>query len=111
MPECVDADLANNSASWQWVAGCGTDAAPYFRIFNPTLQGTKFDPGGVYIRRWVPELAQTPAAFVHEPWRMSPEAQEAAGCIIDRDYPGPIVDHGKARARALEAYQVVRSTR
>ena len=111
MDTLVDADLANNSASWQWVAGCGTDAAPYFRIFNPTLQGTKFDPDGVYIRRWVPELAQTPGGFVHEPWRMSPEAQEAAGCIIDRDYPGPIVDHGEARARALEAYQVVRSTR
>jgi deoxyribodipyrimidine photo-lyase len=107
----VDADLANNSASWQWVAGCGTDAAPYFRIFNPTLQGKKFDPDGRYVRRWVPELAQLPAKLVHEPWNATQDAQETFACMINRDYPEPIVDHAAARARALEAYRITRSAR
>ena len=100
----VDADLANNSASWQWVAGCGADAAPYFRIFNPILQGKKFDPEGDYVRRWVPELDRVPGPFIHEPWRMSAAAAAAAGVQLDLDYPLPIVDHAEARARALDAF-------
>jgi len=91
----VDADLANNSASWQWVAGCGADAAPYFRIFNPVLQGERFDPEGAYVRRWVPELAGLPARFIHKPWQMP---EPPAG------YPAPIVALGAARQRALDAY-------
>ena len=104
----VDADLANNSASWQWVAGCGTDAAPYFRIFNPVLQGKKFDPMGDYVRRWVPELERMPAKSIQEPWKASLDEQKAANVIIGEDYPEPIVDHGKARDLALEAYRAIR---
>ena len=90
-----DADPASNPASWQWVAGSGADAAPYFRIFNPILQGEKFDPEGAYVRRWVPELADMPANFIHKPWTAPrPPAR----------YPAPIVDHGAARARALAAF-------
>jgi len=99
----VDADLAANSASWQWVAGCGADAAPYFRIFNPILQGAKFDPDGTYVRRWVPELARLPAALIHAPWQASPIELQDAGVVLGRTYPTPIVDHAAARARALAA--------
>ena len=95
----VDADLANNSASWQWVAGCGADAAPYFRIFNPVLQGEKFDPGGDYVKRWVPELADFPSDFIHKPW-MSPEPPKG--------YPAPIVDLAFGRERALAAYEKIK---
>lgn len=108
MDTLVDADLANNSASWQWVAGCGTDSAPYFRIFNPVLQGRKFDPTGYYVRRWVPELTRFPANRIHEPWAASIAEQKAAGTIIGRDYPAPIVDHARARELALEAYRSIR---
>ncbi|MCM0019577.1 MAG: DNA photolyase family protein [Tagaea sp.] len=101
----VDADLASNSASWQWVAGCGADAAPYFRIFNPMLQGAKFDPGGVYVRRFVPELAGLPDRYLHAPWEAPADALRAAGVELGVDYPHPIVDHGEARARALAAFQ------
>jgi deoxyribodipyrimidine photo-lyase len=94
----VDADLANNTLGWQWTAGCGADAAPFFRIFNPTLQGVKFDPRGMYVRRWVPELAGVPDEFVHSPWK-SPSPP--------RGYPAPIVEHGEARARALAALSAV----
>ena len=104
----VDADLANNSASWQWVAGCGTDAAPYFRIFNPVLQGKKFDPMGDYVRRWVPELQRLPARHIHEPWKAGLDEQKAANVIIGEDYPAPIVNHGDARDLALEAYRAIR---
>ena len=104
----VDADLANNSASWQWVAGCGTDAAPYFRIFNPILQGKKFDPHGRYVRQWIPELARFPQPHIHEPWTASDAEQRAAGAIIGADYPAPIVDHGHAREAALTAYSSIR---
>ncbi|MDH3351411.1 MAG: DNA photolyase family protein [Gammaproteobacteria bacterium] len=105
----VDADLANNSAGWQWVAGCGTDAAPYFRIFNPILQGRKFDPNGDYVRHWVPELAAMPDKFLHEPWRASRAEQASCGVTIGEDYPAPIVEHMAARKEALAAYQVIRS--
>ena len=101
----VDADLANNSASWQWVAGCGADAAPYFRIFNPTLQGAKFDPSGAYVRRWVPELAALPDRLLHAPWEAKPIELADAGVRLERDYPEPIIDHGQARRRALEAHR------
>jgi deoxyribodipyrimidine photo-lyase len=95
----VDACAANNPGNWQWSAGCGADAAPFFRIFNPTIQGRRFDPHGDYVRRWVPELSRLPAAAIHTPWL----AGGAPG------YPRPIVDHGAARARALEAFAAVRA--
>ena len=105
----VDADLASNSASWQWVAGSGADAAPYFRIFNPVLQGEKFDPEGTYVRRWVPELNAMPATLIHGPWKATALELSAAGIILGKTYPLPIVDHASARARALSAYEVVKA--
>jgi len=99
----VDADLASNSASWQWVAGSGTDAAPYFRVFNPVLQGEKFDAGGAYVRRWVPELAKLPDAVIHRPWDAPEAVLRAAGLVLGRDYPRPLVDPAAGRARALAA--------
>jgi deoxyribodipyrimidine photo-lyase len=104
----VDADPANNAASWQWVAGCGADAAPYFRIFNPVLQGEKFDPDGAYVRRWVPELEKLTGKFVHKPWLASPLELAEAGVALGRNYPQPIVDHDLARRRALDAFQALR---
>jgi len=104
MTHLVDGDVASNNGGWQWTAGTGTDAAPYFRVFNPVSQGRKFDPAGAYVRRWVPELARVPDAFVHEPWTMPPDVQEAAGCVVGHHYPAPIVDHAAARERALAAY-------
>ena len=105
----VDADLASNSASWQWVAGCGADAAPYFRVFNPTLQGSKFDPDGSYVRKWVPELAKLPDRLIHAPWTANPIELADAGIKLDRDYPMPIVDHAMARNRALERYRNIKA--
>ncbi len=99
----VDADLANNTLGWQWAAGCGADAAPYFRIFNPVLQGEKFDPTGTYVRRWVPELALLPDRFVHAPWKAPAAVLERAGVRLGVDYPAPIVEHTAARIRALAA--------
>jgi deoxyribodipyrimidine photo-lyase len=101
----VDADLANNVAGWQWVAGSGADAAPYFRVFNPVLQGEKFDPDGAYVRRWVPELARLPGACIHRPWCAGPNVLGDAGVTLGVTYPAPIVDHALARARALAAYE------
>jgi deoxyribodipyrimidine photo-lyase len=98
-----DADEANNPASWQWVAGSGADAAPYFRIFNPVLQGERFDPDGEYVRRWVPELARLESRWIHSPWLAPPSALTEAGVELGRDYPAPIVDHDFARRRALAA--------
>ncbi len=109
MQHLIDGDPAANNGGWQWSAGTGTDAAPYFRIFNPTLQGEKFDPQGAYIRRWVPALAEVPDAYIHAPWKMDDETQRAAGCILGQDYPQPIVDHKQARARTLAAYQEARA--
>ncbi|MGQ0457515.1 MAG: cryptochrome/photolyase family protein [Hyphomicrobium sp.] len=105
----LDADLANNAASWQWVAGSGADAAPYFRIFNPVTQGEKFDPEGAYVRRFVPELARLPDAVIHAPWLAANEILTAAGVRLGVDYPQPIVDHAAARARALKSYEAVKA--
>ena len=104
----VDADLANNTLGWQWTAGCGADAAPFFRIFNPISQGEKFDPEGSYVRRWVPELARLPAAWIHQPWKAPPAALAAAGVKLGRTYPRPIVSLLISRELALEAYQRIR---
>ena len=100
----VDADLAQNTLGWQWVAGCGADAAPYFRVFNPYTQGEKFDADGDYVRRWCPELARVPLRWLHRPWEAPPEALAAARVVLGRDYPRPIVDHAAARLVALEAF-------
>lgn len=105
----VDADLANNAASWQWVAGCGADAAPYFRVFNPVTQGQKFDPDGAYVRRWVPEIARLPTPLLHAPWLARPIDLAAAGIALGVDYPAPMVDHAVARTRALAAYEAQKS--
>src|SRR5690606_9812636 len=99
----VDADLANNTFGWQWTAGCGADAAPYFRIFNPMSQGEKFAPKGKYVRRWVPELAPMPTKNIHEPWSASDNVLRRAGIELGKDYPYPIVDHTAARKRAPES--------
>jgi deoxyribodipyrimidine photo-lyase len=100
----VDADPATNPASWQWAAGSGADAAPYFRVFNPVLQGEKFDSEGSYIRRWVPELAALPASLIHRPWSATPVELASAGVRLGDNYPAPIVDHKAGRERALAAY-------
>jgi deoxyribodipyrimidine photo-lyase len=100
----VDADPASNAVNWQWVAGSGVDAAPYFRVFNPVLQGKKFDPDGDYVRRWVPELAELPTRYVHAPQTAPPAALAAAGVRLDGNYPRPMLDHAAARQRALMAY-------
>lgn len=107
----VDADLANNACNWQWVAGCGADAAPYFRIFNPVLQGRKFDPNGDYTRRWVPELAALPDRHLHAPFDAPADVLAAAGVSPGRDYPHPVVEHGFARRRALDALSRTKSDR
>ncbi|MBP9776703.1 MAG: deoxyribodipyrimidine photo-lyase [Alphaproteobacteria bacterium] len=103
----VDADLANNAISWQWVAGCGADAAPYFRIFNPTLQSQKFDPEGTYIKQWIPELQALDSVYIHSPWQASPEVLERAGIQLGTTYPFTIIDHSFARKRALEALKTL----
>jgi deoxyribodipyrimidine photo-lyase len=100
MTHLVDGDLASNNHGWQWVAGTGTDAAPYYRVFNPSRQSEKFDPDGTYLRRWIPELADVPDRHVHEPWT-APEGPPAG-------YPAPIVDHATERDEALARYQAVR---
>lgn len=105
----VDADLADNTLGWQWVAGSGADAAPYFRIFNPVTQGRRFDPDGTYVRRWVPELGGLPARYVHAPWLAPRDVLAAAGVVLGESYPLPVVDHGEARARALAAYDGVKN--
>ena len=105
----VDADLASNTLGWQWSAGCGADAAPYFRIFAPVLQGNKFDPAGDYVRRWVPELSRLPAESIHAPWEAPPHVLAAAGVKLGGNYPKPIVDHATARNAALAAFRELRA--
>jgi deoxyribodipyrimidine photo-lyase len=106
----VDADLANNAASWQWVAGCGADAAPFFRIFNPVLQGQKFDPDGSYVRRFVPELSRLDPRHIHAPWDAPDAALAAAGIILGSTYPTPIIGLAEGRTRALAAFSSLRTT-
>ncbi len=106
----VDADLANNSASWQWVAGCGADASPYFRIFNPVTQGEKFDPQGDYVRAFVPEVATMPAKYIHAPWTAPKEVLAKAGVTLGETYSEPVVDHAFARKRALEGYAAIKNS-
>ena len=108
MQHLVDGDPAANNGGWQWTAGTGTDAAPYFRIFNPVLQGKKFDPHGKYIRHWLPELAQVPDKYLHEPWKMPQAVQQEVKCVLGQDYPQPIVDHADARQATLDAYAQAR---
>ncbi len=104
----VDADLANNSAGWQWIAGCGVDATPYFRVFNPTTQGQKFDAKGEYTRQFVPELKKLPHKFLFNPWEAPVKILQEAGITLGKDYPLPIVDLKSSRQRALSAYQKIR---
>lgn len=111
MRHLVDGDVASNNGGWQWSASTGTDPQPYFRIFNPILQGRRFDPSGAYVRRFVPELANVPAERIHAPWEMTDLEQAAAGCRIGIDYPAPVVDHGEARARAIAVYEAARQAR
>jgi deoxyribodipyrimidine photo-lyase len=106
----VDADLANNTLNWQWSAGSGIDAAPYFRIFAPVLQGEKFDPAGDYVRRWVPELAGLGPDWIHQPWQAPAGILSAAGVRLGENYPRPIVDHATARNDALAAFREMRET-
>ncbi|HEY3323785.1 MAG TPA: deoxyribodipyrimidine photo-lyase [Planctomycetota bacterium] len=101
----VDADLANNTLGWQWSAGCGADAAPFFRILNPVLQSERFDPRGTYIRQWIPELRRLSAAHIHAPWQAPAEVLHAAGVRLGTNYPRPIVDHSAARDQALAAFR------
>ena len=110
--DCLfDADLANNSLGWQWVAGCGADAAPYFRVFNPFSQGKKFDPDGEYVRKWVPELAQVPDKYLQTPWEMPPIELAACGVTLGKEYPHPMVDHGEARKTALAIYDELKAAK
>lgn len=105
----VDADLANNTLGWQWVAGCGADAAPYFRVFHPVLQGEKFDPAGDYVRRWVPELRGLETKHIQEPWNAPAEVLAASGVQLGKTYPRPIVDHPEARDAALAAFRTMKA--
>jgi len=106
----LDADLASNVCSWQWVAGCGADAAPYFRVFNPALQGEKFDASGAYIRRYVPEIAELPDKWIHRPFEAPKDVLQAAGIKLGTTYPHPLVDHSFARDRALAAFAEIKGS-
>ena len=107
----VDADLANNTLGWQWVSGCGADAAPYFRIFNPVRQGRRFDPNGDYVRQWVPELAALPGPHVHTPWQAPQAVLHDAGVTLGEDYPAqPYADLSASRERALAAFEQIKRT-
>jgi deoxyribodipyrimidine photo-lyase len=104
----VDADLASNTQGWQWSAGSGADAAPYFRIFNPVRQGERFDPKGSYVRRWCPELAKLPDKFIHQPWEANPALLDDSGVQLGGDYPAPVVELKQSRAEALAAYEEIK---
>jgi deoxyribodipyrimidine photo-lyase len=110
MRHLIDGDLASNNGGWQWSASTGTDAQPYFRVFNPVLQGQKYDPEGAYVRQWVPELARLSAHFVHAPWQAPARALEEARVVLGTTYPMPIVDHAKARARAISMFRSLRGS-
>jgi len=105
----VDADLGNNSAGWQWVAGSGADASPYFRIFNPISQGPKYDPDGEYVRKWCPELAKLPTKHIHAPFEADEKTRKEAGVTLGETYPKPLVEHSEARQAALSGYDKVKS--
>jgi deoxyribodipyrimidine photo-lyase len=105
----VDADLASNSASWQWVAGCGTDASPYFRVFNPIIQGEKFDSQGEYTKHYLPELKELPNKYLFKPWEAPPEILKKAHITLGENYPLPIVEIKESRIKALEAYGIAKS--
>ncbi len=106
----LDADIASNAAGWQWTAGSGADASPYFRVFNPITQGEKFDPDGLYVKKWLPALKHIPTKKIHAPWKLSEEEQQNYQCILGKDYPTPIVDHAYERKVALALYQKLKST-
>ena len=110
MQSLIDRDLAANNDGWQWMAGTGTDAVPYFRSFNPGLQGKKFDPSGAYIQKWIPELERVPPQYLHAPWEMPTEAQRLAGMNISVDHPEPLIDRATARKRALSSYPSMRKS-
>ena len=107
----VDADLANNTLGWQWIGGCGADAAPYFRIFNPITQGEKFDRGGDYVRRWIPELSALPDRFIHQPWSMGDLELKGCGVVLGKEYPAPVIEHAAGRQRALDAFARLKQLR
>ena len=107
----VDADLPNNTMGWQWIGGCGADAAPYFRIFNPITQGEKFDTEGTYVKRFLPELEKVPKAFVHKPWEMGDIELRGCGVVLGRDYPVPIISHAEGRQQALDAFAKLKEMR
>ena len=106
----VDADLANNTLGWQWSAGCGADAAPYFRVFNPISQGERFDPDGAYVRQWVPELREVSSRWIHRPWQAPDGVLLAAGARLGKTYPLPIVDHAERRKIALQAFHSIKGS-
>jgi deoxyribodipyrimidine photo-lyase len=108
MQQLIDGDTAANNGGWQWSAGTGTDAQPYFRIFNPISQGETFDPDGTYVKRYIPELANIPTKYIHAPWLMPPMLMHEVRCLIGHDYPAPIVDHATQRVKALAMYKLVR---
>jgi deoxyribodipyrimidine photo-lyase len=108
MQHLLDGDTPANNGGWQWAAGTGTDAQPYFRIFNPSSQGTRYDPDGLYVQKYLPALAKVPIKYIHTPWLMPLPVQRSCGVIIGTDYPAPIVDHATQRVRALALYATVR---
>jgi deoxyribodipyrimidine photo-lyase len=105
----VDADMASNTLGWQWTAGCGADAAPYFRIFNPVTQAEKFDPAGIYIRQWVPEIAALPGKYLFQPWAAPLGLLDEHGIKLGKHYPRPVVDLKATRERALQRYQTIKN--
>jgi len=107
----VDSDLASNSQGWQWTAGCGADASPYFRVFNPILQGKKLDPDGIYVRRWVPEIGRLSNRFIHQPSKAPETELDSAGIRLGIDYPFPIIDHSAGRSRALKAFELFQAVK
>lgn len=105
----IDYDPASNIGGWQWAASVGTDAVPYFRIFNPVTQSKKFDPDGLFIKRYIPELKHIPDEFLHEPWKMTPQIEGSSSCIIGEDYPKPLIDHQVQRRLAIETYETAKN--